>query len=318
MFDLLASADLLVPHAPTVVAAYAESLGILPAKGRVWVQTWPDWGFDSHWCRVRRDLAAAPTQLEIIAPLPGPDPAIGHPHLAEIAAQQGSRLYKTHSIPLTVADLGSLIKRLRAAGAAYRLDPPEKKLPFPRLWLGRAEGRPGWYDPDADGGLYLECIATADLGLPIIAEPVPSPPTETNIRRITAKTVLVSDLDQVLRTLDRNLGWSPDGDTFTAAGARRARFAFAHVNSARLELIQPVDQDIPEATYLARWGYGHYGIRFEVDSLDVARGRLERSSIPYAVRDGEFGATLLPDPELMSGPQIELVQGRAAERARGS
>jgi hypothetical protein len=309
MFDLLASADLLVPHAPVVVAAYAESIGILPARGPVWVQTWPDWGFDSHWCRVRRDLAAAPTQLEIISPLPGPDPAISHPHLAEIADQQGRRLYKTHSIPLAVADLGPLVTRLRAAGAPYRLDPAEKKLPFPRLWLGRSSGSPGSYDPSADGGLYLECIATADLGMPILTEPVPSPPTETNIRRITAKTVLVEDLDEVLRTLDRNLGWSPSGDTFTAAGARRASFVFTHVNSASLELIQPVDPDTPEAGYRARWGFGHYGIRFEVDALDVARARLERSAIPYAIRDGEFGATLLPDPGRMAGPQLELVQG---------
>jgi hypothetical protein len=308
MFDLLASADLLVPHAPPVVASYADRLGILPGRGPVWVQTWPEWGFDSHWCRVRRDLAAAPTQLEIIAPLREPDPEIRHPHLAEIAAQQGNRLYKTHSIPLAAADLGLVIKRLNASGAPYRLDPPEKKLPFPRLWLGRVAGHPGWYDAAADGGLYLECIATSDLGISIIRNPVPSPPPETNICRIAARTVLVKDLDLVLRTLDRNLGWSPGSGSFRAAGARRVRFGFSHVSSAALELIEPTDPDTPEARYLTRWGPGPFGIRFEVDSLDIARGRLRESATPYAEHDGEFGTTLLPDPGLMSGPQVELVR----------
>jgi hypothetical protein len=312
MFDLLASADLLVPHAPPVVASYAARLGILPARGAVWAQTWPEWGFDSHWCRVRRDLTAAPTQVEIIAPLPEPDPSIGHPHMAEIAAQQGSRMHKTHSVPIAIADLDALVRRLSAVGATFRLDPPEGRLPFPRLWLGRVAGRPMGYDPEADGGLYLEFIATVDLGMPIVTEPAPPAPTETGVSRVTAKTVLVDDLDEVLRTLDRNLGLTPGAAIGETAGARRARLAFTHVNSAALELIQPTDADSPEGRYRARWGAGPYGMRLEVVDLEAAAARLQESETPYTEAAGEYGRTLLPDPRVMSGPQVELVQGLAA------
>lgn len=309
MFDLLASADLLVADAPTAAERLTQALGVLPARG-AFLQRWPDWGFESHWCRVARRLPRAPTHVEIIAPYGAPDPAIGHPYIAEIYAAQQPRPYKTHSTPVAVADLAAIQDRLDAAGATYRLDEPEGMLPFTRLWLGRTADNPGAYDPAGDGGLYLEFIATQDMGFPILTEPVaPEPLPGEGLVRVDARLMLVTDLDAVLRTLERSLGWGPAGPVIATGGTRRVRLGFTHVHSAALELVSPGD-DGPEGSYLRRWGPGPYGMRLEVDSLAQSAARLDECGIRYARREqtGLLGGALLaPDPDQLFGAQFELV-----------
>lgn len=309
MFDLLASADLLVADAPTAADRLTRALGVLPARG-AFRQRWPDWGFESHWCRVARRLPRAPTHVEIIAPFGIPDPAIGHPCIAEMYAAQQARPYKTHSTPVAVADLAAIQDRLDVAGATYRLDQPEGRLPFPRLWVGRTADDSRVYDPTADGGLYLEFMATADLGFPILAEPVaPEPRPGDGLVRVEARLMLVTDLDAVLRTIEHSLGWMPDGPVTATNGTRRVRLGFTHVHSAALELISPAGDD-PEGDYLRRWGPGPYGMRLEVDSLAQSAARLDECGIRYARREqaGPGGGTLLaPDPDQFFGAQFELV-----------
>ena len=215
MFDLLASADLLVDDAGSAALRLQTVLGVLPARGD-FLQCWPRWGFESHWCRVAPRLGYAPTHVEIIAPYGEPDPRLGHPHIAELYGAPQPRAYKTHSTPIAVTDLDAVIARLDRRGVTYRLDEPESELPFRRLWLGRRAGDPGHYDAAADGGLYLEFIATADMGFPIRTAPVtPEPNAGDGLVRVAARTMVVRDLALSLEQLRLN---APNPATFYTHG----------------------------------------------------------------------------------------------------
>jgi hypothetical protein len=308
MFDLLASADLLVDDASAAAQRLQRALGVLPARG-LWLQQWPAWGFEAHWCRVARQLDRAPTHIEIIAPSGTPDPAVDHPHIADLYQSQAPRAYRTHSTPVAVADLDALLARLDEAQAPYRLDLPAEELPFPRLWLGRSAECPGLYDPRADGGLYLELLPTSSLGIPILTEPVaPAAKPGDGLVRVAARMMLVDDVNKVLQILQRTLGWEPEQAPTLERGALRARLGFRHTHSAHLELVEPVVPDTPETGYLQRWGTGPYGIRLEVDDLAESRARLAVNSIPCHNLETPGGPMVLPWPKYFYGVQFELVQ----------
>ncbi|MFC5745293.1 hypothetical protein [Actinomadura rugatobispora] len=302
MFEQLASADLFVHDSQRAYDVLRGPLGLFEPRG-IWRQVWPDWGFDARWCRTNLDLAVSPTHVEIIAPLDSPDPSIGHPQMRAMYDAQGGRLYKTHSTPIAVDDVEELARRLSRAGAIFRLDEPEGELPFPRLWLGRAADRPGDYDPTSDGGLYLEFVPA--LNFPTKADDTKQPPAGHPVKRVSARTMIVDDIDSTLTTLDHNLGWSPSAAVARRRDDRVAVFTFDHPGSAALEVVEPGERG-PAREYHQAWGFGPYALALEVTDRASAVAALVEGGL---LEDDPGTDVIRPDYRRTFGVQLEFHDG---------
>ncbi|TAK37090.1 MAG: hypothetical protein EPO21_00420 [Chloroflexota bacterium] len=89
---------------------------------------------------------------------------------------------------------------------------------------------------------------------------------------MTARSIIVSDIEQVLESLRGTLDWpSERGVTFgSGVGYRRALIKdFAVPTSAALELLQPTSDHGRIGQYFAAYGPGPYSVRIGVRGLDA-------------------------------------------------
>lgn len=310
MFDLLVSADSLVPDADDHVRRLVE-VGALPEQPERWRDTPPGYGYRAWWCRVARDLRTAPTRLEVIAPYGDDaqrDPTIPYPFIGEILASQGQRPVKTHSTVVGTARFDELLERVRTSGAAHRLDAPTEFLPFPRLWMGRTEADPVAYDPDADGGLWIEALPVDAFGLPPAPPPdaTSEPTTSGETVRIASRGFVTPDLDATLARVAAVLDWHPAGPPERHDGVRSVHLAFGHPHSATVQLLQP-EAPGPEADFLDAWGPGPYDIRLAVGDLDARAADLQARGAPMRWRGAGPDRRIDVDPGALDGTRITFV-----------
>ena len=315
MFELLVSGDAVVPDHDEAVARCEREWGLPPVHPN-WTSAPPGAGGKWSFARLQRDRRLAPTALEILgipyhppAPEHRPD---GYAYLPEIAASQGDRPVRNHSTVVSVADVAAVAERIAAAGGQCRLDAPDATLPFPRLWVGFTADRPDTYDAATDGGIRLELIPHQALAMP---DPGPGPdlpgPTLDPGApvRITARTVLVDDLDACLAVLEANLGWAPTTVATGRQGERRARFSFRYPRSATLELVAPAGSGA-EAEFLAAWGPGPFSVRIAVTDVATLRRRFVARGVPHemlpAIDHGDPPRLFRP-PERRLGTGFEFV-----------
>jgi len=309
VFEFLVSADAVVPDYDAAVARCQAEWG-LPDVHPNWVSA-PQ-GMGAKWCfaRLQRDRRLAPTALEILGipyqPTTADTRPEGYAFLPEIAVAQGDRPARNHSTVVAAVDLDSVVDRVEAAGGEYRLDGPDGNLAFPRLWIGFTPDRPDVYRPWTDGGIRLEVIPYQPLMMPEAeAEATAAElPGEAPVR-ITARTILIEDLDAALAALTANLGWEPSVVSEGPGRIRRARFSFPYPRSADLELVQPPAEGSAEAAFLAEWGPGPFSIRVAMGDMDAQRRRLALLGVP-----AEEVAPALP------GEPARLL--RPAERGTGA
>lgn len=318
LLRLLVSADAVVPDHDAALRRCCEEWGLPEADPR-FAQAPAGYGAKWTFARVHADRRLAPTALEVLgvpyrAPAPADRPT-GYPYLPEIAAAQGDRPARNHST-VVAADVEQVAGRLRATGAAHRLDPPNDVLPFPRLWVGFDPERPERYDPAGDAGIRLEVIPFDVLRMPTgVPDAVPWAGDGRPVRILT-RTLLVDELDEGLRRLERNFGLAPGGPVVTTAdGVRRATLGFPHARSADLELIDARRGTGPEADFHTKWGPGPFSIRVEVDGLAALEARLAARRVPHdrlgPARPG--GAKRLFRPaERIIGTAFEFVEALAA------
>jgi hypothetical protein len=302
--DLLVSADLLVADAREAMEALVDRVGLPPARDS-WVQDFP--GSDNLviWARTSRDLAFAPTRVEVIAPQGAPGGTTGglRAYIPEIFAQQGERPLKTHSTVLAVQDVGVVGERLRSLGVRHRVDPPCDVLPFDRIWLGMSPEDPSHYLPATDAGLRLEIIPTDVLGLPaaMFDEAVAPPPAGSgaDLLRVVARQHLVADLDAAVALVARILDWEPaEVSDHRASGVRRAVYRFRAPRSADLELLAPTSQDGDARRFAAAHGPGPY-------VTQVAVGDLAAKAHDLRARGTRF--VELPADDLSPAPRLRVV-----------
>lgn len=304
MFDLLLSADAMVPDPDAHAELLAQAIGVHTHPN--WRQSFDTHAYVAHFLRVHRSLAVAPTRLELQHHVDKPgasaDPAFVD-HLQSLYDFQGRfRPMKTHSIVVATGHMEELVDRLMSRRLAFRIAPFDEHMPFTRLWLGMTPENPR-YAPDVDGGLCLEFIPTAPLQLPAetfsLPPPAPRDPEPGEMIRITARGYLVRDLRATLDVLGENLGWLPmhDVETFDDEGMRRARMAFTIGHSATLDVIEPVRGDCETGRYLCNWGPGPYYIRIAVNGLDAKAGDLESRGTRY---------TWLPESAAAGGRRLQV------------
>src|SRR5690606_15705914 len=124
MFDLLMSADMMVPDPDGMTELLVSKLGI--HKHEKWRQAFDNHPYIAHFLRVHKSLAVAPTRIEpqwhLDAPNPG-DPMF-HDFLESLRDYQGRhRPMITHAVVITLptAKFGAFIDKLMRRGLPFRM-----------------------------------------------------------------------------------------------------------------------------------------------------------------------------------------------------
>ena len=321
MFELLLSADMMVPDPDGMADLLASRLGIY--KHARWRQAFENHPYIAHFLRVHKSLALAPTRIEPQGHLDKPnlgDPLF-HEFLESLKDFQGRhRPLLTHSIVVATptAQLEQLIEKLMRRRLPFRLARRTPEMPFDRLWVGATPERPR-YDPIVDGGLCIEVMPLEPLQLPAetFASPPPTLPDASpgEMIRVTARGFLVRDLDETLRRCSTNLDWETSGPTQTLhqEGYRRARMSFRLPHSASLDVIEPTRWNGAAGLYLHNWGPGPYYIRIAVKDLAAKAEDLKSRGTRFtwsAESEAVGGALIQIDPASLDGQVFEFEEIR--------
>ena len=291
-FDALASADFLVTDRDAAVAAVQRALGFVEPKPR-WSRGGPASGFEVTFCRPNPSLRDSPTLVELIAPadLDAARPlAEVVPNVAGLAALQGDRPLKTHGAPVASTAVEDLIETVRSRGLRHWVQPSSDAYPFHRLWMGITADGLADYRPGGDGGLMLEVVDTATLGLPPVLQglaPAPETTGAGSMVRTATRCFVVDGLDRRLDGLAGTFSWEPElGPEAGERGARRAVLAFRIPQSSRIELLEPA-AGTTEAEFLGRFGAGVWAVRIAVHDFAAKAEDLRARGTPFReVRTG--------------------------------
>jgi hypothetical protein len=321
MFDLLLSADMMLPDPDDMANLLTAKLGI--HQHPRWRQAFDNHPYIAHFLRVHKSLAVAPTRVEpqwhLDAPNPG-DPFF-HDFLESLKDFQGRhRPMLTHAVVLACSRpvFGQLVERLVRRKLPFRLAQRTPEMPFDRLWVGCSPEKPN-YDPCVDGGLCIEIMPHEPLQLPpeTFASPPPEPvdPAPGDLVRVTARGFLVRDLDETVRKLADNLNWEPAAvEDVASEGYRRAKMGFNLRHSASLDLIQPTRWDSEAGLYLHNWGPGLHYIRLAAMNLDAKADDLKARGVKFSrveASDAVGGRPLLRiDPAELRGQMFEIEEYR--------
>lgn len=314
-FDVLASADFLVPDRQAAVEAVRERLGFVEPKPR-WSTGGEGSGHRATFCRPNPALASSPTLVELIEGASvDPSRPLSEvvPNIAGLVELQGGRPLKTHGTPVASAEVDELIDTVRRKGLRHWVQPSSERYPFLRLWMGIEADGLADYRPDGDGGLMLEVVHTDTLRLPDEAgQPDASgtgPDGPGAMIRTATRCYLVEDLDRSLAQLATTFGWEPEvGPEQGEGGSRRAVLGFRLARSARIELVAPAPGS-EEAEFLGRWGPGLWALRIAVGDLEAKAADLDVRRTPFrALRTGfDHPATVLRvDPAATPGCLFEF------------
>lgn len=282
MFDLLMTADMMVPDPDGMAALLIDKLGIHGHPN--WRQAFDNHPYIAHFLRVHKSLAVAPTRVEPQWHLDHDNPGdpMFHEFLESLKDFQGRhRPMLTHSVVLALhgPKFDAFVDKLMQRGLAFRMAQRTPEMPFDRLWLGATPERPR-YGPEVDGGLCIEVMPMEPLQMPAATFDTPaSQPRDASpgdMIRVTARGFLVRDLGHTLGCCAKNLDWEPASvDMLNKEGYQRAVMPFTVANSAALHVIQPHAWDTDAAHYLNNWGPGLYYIRIAVNDLEAKAADLK-------------------------------------------
>ncbi|QCG68150.1 lactoylglutathione lyase [Pseudomonas veronii] len=318
MFELLMSADMMVPDPDGMTEKLVHKLGIF--KHERWRQAFDNHPYIAHFLRVHKSLAVSPTRVEPQWHLDRPNPGdpLFHEFLESLKNYQGRhRPMTTHSIVLATHGhkFDALVEKLMSRRLPFRMAQRTPEMPFDRLWLGATPEKPH-YQPSVDGGLCIEIMPMEPLQMPAetFAEPAPQArdPQPGEMIRVTARGFLVRDLDDTLRRCSTNLDWEPSGpvQTLRSEGYRRARMGFTLANSAVLDIIEATQWNSDAGLYLNSWGPGPYYIRIGVHNLAAKAEDLRARGTAFTwIESSEAvgGKSLIKiDPQELDGQLFEF------------
>lgn len=309
MYDYMFSADIFVEDMYKQTEALVARFGVHEPGPRS-IVTDSD---DAHAviCRLNRDIARAPTRLEIIQGTGSLGHWNGH-HIMEAWTSQSARPVRFHNTVFVTSDLDALAENLRERGVPTITD---TTLEFARLWIGIAPNDRQRYDPSADAGLRMEVLEGSSF--PIDADPagVPPPPDPGALVRVVNRSFIVSNLDEVLATLETNLGWERDGPVVERRGAgyREATLSCRARLSAKLLLREPIGEKSAVAAFHARWGDGPYAIGISVAGVEAKAEQLQAAGVPFTavLEDDAQSRHLRVGADLVGGTVLEFVEAEA-------
>lgn len=128
--------------------------------------------------------------------------------------------------------------------------------------------------------------------------------------------IVVRSIEDALPRYRALLGLSPEAEPMSFA-AQRVRLCFLPTGpdpAARIELVEPIDQDSGVARFLAERGEGLHHVCLATDDLPAALAALaaqEAELIDREPRPGAHGTVAFIHPRTLNGVLWELLQGRS-------
>jgi methylmalonyl-CoA epimerase len=127
--------------------------------------------------------------------------------------------------------------------------------------------------------------------------------------------VVVRSIDEAMPRYAELFGWSPEADPFVFAG-QRVRLCFLSTGpqpAARIELVEPIDDDSGVARFLAVRGEGLHHVCLVTDDLPAELATLaaaEAELIDREPRPGAHGQVAFIHPRTLNGVLWELLADR--------
>jgi methylmalonyl-CoA epimerase len=130
------------------------------------------------------------------------------------------------------------------------------------------------------------------------------------IKRVNHVGVIVHDLDNTLKIYEKVFGLKPT--TVKTAMEGKARVAFVPVGDGEIELIQPLDPNMPQSKFLQTRGQGIHHVSLSTDNIESEVDRMRKEGVAFAAEAPKIGAhgvkIIFTKPETTDNITVELCE----------
>ena len=130
------------------------------------------------------------------------------------------------------------------------------------------------------------------------------------IRRLGHVGIVVENMAESLSRYEKLFNLKPTGVVDALGG--KVRVAFVPVGDGEIELLQPIDQDVPLMEYLRTHGTGIHHISLTTDDIDADVSRLSKEGVVFDRDKPTMGAhgtrIIFTVPQSTGGIAIELME----------
>ena len=130
------------------------------------------------------------------------------------------------------------------------------------------------------------------------------------ITRLNHVGVIVNNLDDTLKVYQKIFGLKPT--TVKTAMEGKARVAFVPVGDGEIELIQPLDPNMPQSKFLQTRGQGIHHISLSTDNIESEVDRMKEEGVAFAAEAPRIGAhgvkIIFTKPETTDNITVELCE----------
>jgi methylmalonyl-CoA epimerase len=130
------------------------------------------------------------------------------------------------------------------------------------------------------------------------------------IKRVNHVGVIVHNLDDTLKIYEKIFGLKPT--TVKTAMEGKAKVAFVPVGDGEIELIQPLDPNMPQSKFLQTRGQGIHHISLSTDNIESEVDRMRREGVAFAAEVPKIGAhgvkIIFTKPETTDNITVELCE----------
>jgi methylmalonyl-CoA epimerase len=139
------------------------------------------------------------------------------------------------------------------------------------------------------------------------------------IRRISHVGIVVADLESSLRLYERLFHLEPSAKVDALGGKVRA--AFIPIGDSEIELLQPLDPELPLGEHLRSRGPGIHHISLATDDIESEVERLKKEGVAFDREKPTIGAhgikIIFTVPESTDGIAIELMENSVPSKRSG-
>ncbi|MGA2239025.1 MAG: VOC family protein, partial [Candidatus Bathyarchaeia archaeon] len=100
------------------------------------------------------------------------------------------------------------------------------------------------------------------------------------IKRLNHVGIIVHNLDDTLKIYEKIFGLKPT--TVKTAMEGKARVAFVPAGDGEIELIQPLDPNMPQSKFLQTRGQGIHHISLSTDNIESEVDRMRKEGVAFA------------------------------------
>jgi methylmalonyl-CoA epimerase len=130
------------------------------------------------------------------------------------------------------------------------------------------------------------------------------------IRRLSHVGIVVENLEESLKQYERLFNLKPTAVVDALGG--KVKVAFVPVGDGEIELLQPIDQNVPLMEYLLKHGSGIHHISLATDSIEAEVDRLRKEGVVFDRDRPTIGAhgtkIIFTVPQSTNGIPIELME----------